>query len=275
MTSADLNTSVLENSLQAFNPSFGISGLMLGVLISIWCFVGFECPAYMGEEIKGGAKSVKFALLFSAIAIGSIYVLVCWLWVAALTPEQFSAINGSATFLADYAKLVGYAAGDKYIALATMISCAGCTFGFASLMPRFLFDLGRTGYLPKAFGKLNKHQAPSTGLLVYACLWFATAFYGTYVDVNALFTHMSVFASAVYAFVSLANMKDRWNETGVKTFIMNKIIPVITVIILSYMIFSTSTDYLLFEGAWALAGLVIAFIWKAYNKNDSLDTIKV
>lgn len=102
----------------------------------------------MGEELKGGSKAVKITMTVSAIAIGLVYVVVCWLWSAGMTAENIEAIKTSPTTLTDYALLVGYTMGGKLISIATIVSCIGCFFAFSTSTPRCLYDMGRTRLQP-------------------------------------------------------------------------------------------------------------------------------
>lgn len=259
---------ILQNSLQAFKPTYGVSGLMLGVLVCVWCYVGFECPAYMGEELKGGNKAVKFAIPVSAIGIGLIYAISCWLWTAGMSKESFDAISGSGTLMVDYCKLVGYTMGGKLVSIGALVSCIGCFIAFSTSSPRGLFDMGRNGYLPAATSKVNKYQTPHISLIIYCILWLAAALYGAYGNMGHLFTFMALFASATYIMVCAANIKDRWSEKGISAFLKNKLIPVIAIAILAYMILSSDNTSLMVSGIWLVLCIVVAFIWNGARKKQ-------
>ena len=255
---------ILANSAQAFVPSYGISGLMLGVLVCVWAFVGFECPAYMGEELRGGSRSVKIAVTVSAIAIGLVYVIACWFWTAGMNMADVEAIQNSPTTLNDYAALVGYAMGGKLISIATIVSCIGCFFAFSTSTPRCLYDMGRTGYLPKSLSKVNKHQTPHIALIAYCVVWTAVALFGAYGNTDVLFTMMALFASVSYILICAANIKDRWNEKGAKAVVLNKIVPVVAIAVLMYMVFSSDGVYLLVTALWIVASAIASVVW--YNR---------
>ena len=255
---------ILANSAQAFVPSYGVSGLMLGVLVCVWAFVGFECPAYMGEELKGGSRSVKIAVTVSAIAIGLVYVIACWFWTAGMNMADVEAIQNSPTTLNDYAALVGYAMGGKLISIATIVSCIGCFFAFSTSTPRCLYDMGRTGYLPKSLSKVNKHQTPHIALIAYCVVWTAVALFGAYGNTDVLFTMMALFASVSFILICAANIKDRWNEKGAKAVVLNKIVPVVAIAVLMYMVFSSDGVYLLVTALWIVASAIASVVW--YNR---------
>lgn len=263
-------SNVLSNSAQGFTPTNGVSGLMLGVLVCVWCYVGFEGPAYMGEELKGGNKAVKFAIPFSAIGIGLVYAISCWVWTASMDlsdPAVAALVNsGSGTLMVDYCNLVGYAMGGKLISIAALVSCIGCFIAFATTSPRGLYDMGRNGYLPAATANVNKYQTPSISLVIYCAAWLLAALYGAYGNMSHLFTFMAIFASAAYIMICAANIKDRWHETGLKSVLQDKVLPLIAIAILVYMIVSSDASTLLATGIWLAGCIIAAFIWYGTRK---------
>ena len=257
------------NAIAAFNPGadinsdYGFSGVVAGALIAIWAYVGFEAPAYMGEEIKGGAKSVRFCLIVGAIACGLIYVIVSWLWTGAMTPEQAAQVANQDNALVVYCNLVGYLVGGKIVDLAIIFSALACGLVFLSMGSRFYYDLGRKAYLPKAFAKTNKYQAPYVGLIVYTIHWFIIGVYpGMYGDINWLFNLQANSAVFSYILVCIANAKVRWNDKNIWG---SKIVPLIALAILIYMLLSAAfgggMTYFLVSVCWWVLALIISFIW--------------
>lgn len=253
----------------SFTPSLGIIGLGLAAVTWVWAYVGFEYPAYMGEELKGGSKSVKFAIPISGLMVGVIYVIACWLWMAAMTEDQLAALAGSGTFLADYATMIGYAAGDTLVAWATIISAFACAMAFYSLMPRFLFDLGREGILPKGLAKVNKHQVPYVAMFTYAAIAFCTDMYamygysanGLFDGINDWFVIMGFTACTAYATICIANIYDGRKDTSASGIWLRKVIPVITTALLAYMVISSilTIKYFLVFLFFVIGGIVFAF----------------
>lgn len=270
----------------AFVPTGGfiegntvITGLMLAVLTWVWAYVGFEAPAYMGEELKGGAKSVKFAIPVSALAVGVIYVIACWLWTATMTPDQLGALQGSDIALENYVTMMNVAGGTVWVSLAIIASCYACGLAFYSLMPRFLYDLGRTNTLPKGLGKLNKYQIPFRAVIVYGCVAFCMCMYGSYgaiegtvfAGLSDLFVVMACNASTAYGFICIGNIKERWKDNSAGGIFFGKIIPIITVALLTYMIFfTTGWKYVILTLAWYVVAFIFAFArGAAMDKKDA------
>ena len=230
----------------AFVPSIGVGFGAIGAAacVWIWSFVGFECPAYMGEELKGGSKAVKFAIPISGLCVGLIYVISMWLFTATMPAEYFTdyVVNGG-DFMLDYVDALGYTAGVPLLAASAVVSCLACSLAFHSLMPRFLFDLSREGIMPKALSKVNKYQIPHNALFTYIVVGALASAYsfwgyndGIFDGINDWFAIMGITASMAYGFICIANIKEGVKDKTAGAVIMRIIIPILTVALLLWII---------------------------------------
>jgi amino acid transporter len=249
-------------------PSLGAKGLAMAVLLCIFAYVGFETPAYLGEEIKGGSRSVKIAIPIGSIAIGLTYIVVAWLWVASISPSNYAHINNSGTAIFDYCSLIGYPLGRWLITVSVCMSCMACWFSFVTALPRMLYDMGRTCALPKSFAKLNSHAAPSFSLFITMILWMGASLFGAYYSVDTLFALMSSLACIAYSLICVAAIKDRWQEKGAKALLINKIVPFTAIAIMLCMFSSQSIGYLFAVGIWGIIGLIIIIVLKMVKGKD-------
>jgi len=265
-----------------FTPSLGVSGLMLATLTWIWAYVGFEAPAYMGEELKGGSKAVKFAIPVSGLGVGVIYIVACWMWSASMPEALMTSLandpNTQGTFIASYAAAIGYAAGDTLVAFAALVSAFACALAFYSFMPRFFFDLARERFMPKPLAQLNKHQIPHKAMFTYAVTSFFSSMYamygysdsGFFDGINDWFVIMGITASFAYGAICIANIKDGWKDTSFGSgIILRKIVPLITAVILAYMIGAAmvTPKYFWFVIIWVvLAAIYAAILSSKKNK---------
>ena len=256
-------------------PSLGSKGLAMAVLLCIWSYVGFETPAYLGEEIKGGSRAVKIAIPVGSVAIGITYVVVTWLWVSSISPANLAKISGSGTAIFDYCSLIGYPLGRWLITISVCMSCLACWFSFVTALPRMLYDMGRTRALPKSFARLNRHSAPSVGLIVTMALWLGAALFGAYGSVDTLFSLMSSFACIAYALVCAAAIKDRWKEKGLTSFLIDKAVPVLAIGIMLWMLSSMSPGYLAAVGAWAAVGILIIVLLRVRKGRDFFKQVEL
>src|SRR3954454_10443209 len=71
-------------NLAPFNPAHAHgswNGVFRGMVFAILAFIGFEAAAPLGEEAKNPRRTVPFAVIGSALAIGLFYVLCSYAWV--------------------------------------------------------------------------------------------------------------------------------------------------------------------------------------------------
>ncbi|MDO4478468.1 MAG: APC family permease [Lachnospiraceae bacterium] len=263
----------------AFAPSteFGMSGILLAALTWVWSFVGYEAPAFMGEEVKGGAKAVKFAIPVSAILCGVIYVIGCWLWTATMTPEQMAQLAGNGDALSAYCAMLGFGSGSVIVSLGVMLAALACGLAFYQMMPRFLYDQARKGIISKKVAKLSKRGVPTAGMIIYLVISFFTTMYAGYGyggpvafgapifdGVNDWFVIMAVCATSAYALVCLGHIKEAAHDTSfMKGIVQGKILPALAILVIAYIIiFTIGPKYLIVTGAIYLVSLILALAFK-------------
>ncbi len=258
------------------NPDMGgWNAILLCTLTWIWSYVGFEAPSFMGEEVKGGAKSIKFAIPVSALITGILYVVGCWLWTACMTPEQMAQIAGTTDALAAYSNMLGYTAGATMSGIGVMMAAVACGLAMYSMAIRFMYDQGRKGILPKATTKLNKKQIPWVTTIIYVVISFFATMYGGYAyggpevfgaplfnGINDWFSIMAICATTAYAFICLGHIKEAAHDTSLWTgIIRGKIFPAIAILVILYVIFfTTGTKFVVTTLVWYAAALILALI---------------
>ena len=144
------------------------------------------------------------------------------------------------------------------------------------MMPRFLYDQGRKGILGRAVTKLNKHQIPYVGMIIYAIISFCSTMYAGYAyggpevfgaslfdGINDWFVIMAICATTAYAFICIGNIKENAHDTSLwKGIILGKIIPALCVIVILYVIFfTTGPKYVWFTIIWYVLALALALIF--------------
>ena len=268
------------------NPAMGgMSAILLATLTWIWSYVGFEAPSFMGEEIKGGAKSVKFAIPVSALITGIFYVVGCWLWTACMTPEQMAEVAGSTDALAAFSHMLGYSAGATMTSIGVMLAALACGLAMYSMSIRFMYDQGRKGILPKGVTKLNKNQIPWVTTIIYCIISFFATMYAGYAyggpevfgaplfdGINDWFIVMAICATTAYAFICLGHIKESARDTSFwNGIIRGKIFPAIAIVVILYVIFfTTGPKYVWFTIIWYVLALILALIFGRKKNVESM-----
>ena len=141
----------------------------LALLFAFACFVGFEATILYGEEARDPKKSVPRATYVAVIFIGVVYTLTMWaLTIAYGTGEVQKAaeddpvgfvLNAASQYLGPWATVI--------MEVLVLTSLLAVLLSFQNAISRYVYSLGRAGFLPKAFGVSHpKHQSPSRASLV-------------------------------------------------------------------------------------------------------------
>jgi len=177
----------------AVSPILPWNGLNTGVapgvavFFAFWSWVGFEAAPNYAEEARDPVRVIPVALIFSCVAVGTLYTFMSWALVSAYgTNTDWSkiantgstaVINGK-TVPADYNNFVlgpvSAAAGEfwrdalSYLIITGSLACAAALTN-AGL--RYMYAMGREGLLPRYLGKTHPvHKSPYTAVLTWGAL---------------------------------------------------------------------------------------------------------
>lgn len=157
-----VSTSTLISAEQ--NPARASSGLMLAV----FSFIGFESAANLGEEAKTPDQSVPFALRYSVILAGCMFLFWAWVIAQGLETLPLAARTGSDP-LAALAKSLGEGAEGSLIMLGAALSLFGSGLGSLTALGRIVYSLAKYGLLPEKLSRIHPSlQTPSFALFFSA-----------------------------------------------------------------------------------------------------------
>lgn len=180
-------------------------------------FVGFEAAAFMGEEIVGGARTIRRGVLVAGAIIAAIYILGTVAVLLALPRGEVSGLQGIMQALAGTAARAGWPGlGPVLAALLTLGTLGGVSSWLASTS-RLPFVAGVDRSLPPAFGRLHPRWgtpwvslvvAAATAALI-ACLGQAGATVKDAYDVLVSFAVIATFIPFVFLFAALIRLDRR------------------------------------------------------------------
>lgn len=143
----------------SFLPSVATGGAMgIAMIFAIGSFVGFEATAIYSEECREPEKVIPRATLLAVMLITAFFAFTTWTFVQALGAGQVAAVSSKdpGRFVFDLAKsaLGGWAVEAMSLLLITSLFAA--TQAFHNTMSRYLFVMGRDGFLWSGLGKIRK-----------------------------------------------------------------------------------------------------------------------
>ena len=154
------------------------------MFFAFWSWVGFEAAPNYAEEAKDPIRVIPVALIFSCVAVGTLYTIMSWAlvsvygthtdWSKVANAGNTAVINGK-TVPVDYNNFVlgpvSAAAGEfwrdalSYLIITGSLACAAALTN-AGL--RYMYAMGREGLLPRYLGKTHPvHKSPYTAVLTW------------------------------------------------------------------------------------------------------------
>ncbi len=164
---ADHNTLSVFTTKYANNPDFtGFSGVFAGSVFTVLAFIGFEAAAPLAEEAKDPTRTVRLAVIGSAIAIGLYYVLTTYAVMAFIGPSKAKDFATGAGWLGLGRDAWG-AFGFAMIFLAIVNSTIANANAGSNAATRTWYAMGRIRLLPAALAKVHhRYQSPHVSVVM-------------------------------------------------------------------------------------------------------------
>ena len=144
----------------------GAGGIVVGMVLAIFAFVGFESAGALGQEAKNPARSVPRAIMWSCGIIGVFYLIVSYAQIYGFGDAAFGKASAP---LPQLASVVGLGWLGHFIAIGITCSMFACTLACLTAGSRMLLSLGHDGLLPKVFTHTSKHtHAPDVAIWTVA-----------------------------------------------------------------------------------------------------------
>jgi amino acid transporter len=152
----------------ATNPSKSDVGILTGLLICMWNYMGWDNASTIATEVEKPQRTYPRAMLLAVVIVAISYIVP----VAAMWMTGLPASSWDTGFWADIAGILGGPLLRFGLALGGMISGFGMFNALVMSYSRLPLAMAQDGMLPKAFGKLHpKSKAPWVAIVVLACFW--------------------------------------------------------------------------------------------------------
>lgn len=152
--------------LSSLNPTGAFAGINAGVglFFCFWSWIGFESTAMYGEESRNPKRIIPRATLLAVVLLGVLYTFVSWMVLSGNGPaKSLDIATGSSPldlFLAPAQQYLGHWAVTAFQWLM-VTSAFACGMAFHQCASRYLYAIGREGFLHPALGRTHaKHGSP-------------------------------------------------------------------------------------------------------------------
>ena len=238
-----------RNSLSVFLPGAdGIKPALQGMVFCLLAFVGFEAAAPLAEETRDPRRTIRMAVLLSAVLIGIFYVFCYYAATVYFGPDKmatdFLGANGGNPWggMAD-GVLPGI--GSLLVTFAIINSSLANASAGANASTRVIFALGRTRVLPAALAAIHPtHRTPVNAVHVQGIVGIVLAvglglLFANETNGGPLTTYiwigyaLGLLFAAMYVAVNIAAIGFYWRERRAEfNVIKHVVIPVLGVLLL-------------------------------------------
>src|SRR3954452_9852804 len=143
-----------------------LHGVVLGMVLALTGYVGFESAASLGQESDTPRRAVPRAIRINVISCGTYFIIGSYVYILGFDKMGVE-ITPSAAPLDALAKGAGVSFLRYVIALGIAIGFIAVTVAALTAVSRILFNMSREGLLPRSLGRVDeKHRTPNVALLI-------------------------------------------------------------------------------------------------------------
>jgi amino acid transporter len=177
------------------------SGVVSGLVLGVFSFVGFESATTLGTEAKKPLRNIPKAVIFSTITCGLFFVLISYIQVLGFS-DLSTPFNESAAPTSDLADAAGVGFLGLLILIGSMVSLFACTLACINAGARILYSMGQHGIFHHRVGQAHgTNQTPYVAVTISCLIVFLLPMFTTMLGVKPLDNYAYAGTIATYGFL--------------------------------------------------------------------------
>ncbi|PSB31835.1 APC family permease [Stenomitos frigidus] len=147
-------------------------GIVSGLVLAVFSYVGFESATTLGDEAKNPLRTIPRAVIISTVISGLFFIVLSYVEVLGFQGSSI-AFNKSDAPLNDLAKFSGVEFFGVLISIGAMISFFACTLASLNAGARIFFSMGRHGIFHNFVGQTHgRNETPHIAVTIAAIVAF-------------------------------------------------------------------------------------------------------
>lgn len=190
---------------------YGIFGTIKGAATCFYGYVGFDCIATTGEEVKNPQRAIPLAIIISLTIIFLAYFGVASV-LTLLLPYYLQDVNAPIPYAFSQ---VGWTFAQWFVAVGGTFGLCASMFGGMYPLPRIIYAMSNDGLLFKTLGEVHKkYKTPFIGTILSCVL---TGIMAAAFQLKHLVDMMSMGTLVAYTIVSACVLLLRYRESSEPT----------------------------------------------------------
>jgi amino acid transporter len=247
--------------VQGGEPMLGIAR---GAALAFFAFIGFEDLANVAEEAKNPRKHLPYAILAAMLITGTLYVVISWLAVSVVPPDELAKAAGP---LQEVVHRAWPAFPDSVFLVIALFAVSNTGLLNFIMGSRLLYGMSHLGLLPAWLGAVHPtRQTPHMGILM---VFVIALVLGLFVPMVGLAGTTSALLLAIFATMNLALIVIKRREPSPKgVFRVPTFAPYVGIVVCLGLIGFVPTLSLVAAPVFIAIGLVIiAARWQQLQKS--------